>query len=73
MLPVTCVGGILIGGLLGFDGFAIAHLETSIAASVLAFGFRVAVAARPPVALALAITGLFGLATASPMASSYRR
>ncbi|MCD9113864.1 HupE/UreJ family protein [Pseudomonas bijieensis] len=62
MLPLIFVAGMLLGGLLGFEGFAIAHLETGIAASVLAFGLLVAVAARPPVALALAITGLFGLA-----------
>lgn len=62
MLPVTFVGSMLLGGLLGFDGFAIAHLETGIAESVFAFGLLVAVAARPPVVLALAITCFFGLA-----------
>jgi len=62
LLPVIFVGGMLFGGLLGFDGVAIAYLETGIAASVLALGGLVAAAARPPVALALGITGLFGLA-----------
>ena len=62
LLPVIFVGGMLFGGLLGFDGVAIADLETGIAASVLALGLLVAAAARPPVALALGITGLFGLA-----------
>ncbi|WP_061239383.1 HupE/UreJ family protein [Ectopseudomonas composti] len=62
MLPVTFVGGMLLGGLLGVDGFAIAYLETGIAASVLTLGLLVAMAARPPVAFALGITGLFGLA-----------
>jgi len=62
MLPVTFIASMVLGGLLGFDGLAIAHLETGIAASVLALGLLVAVAARPPVALALAITGFFGLA-----------
>lgn len=62
LLPVIFVGGMLFGGLLGFDGVAIAYLETGIAASVLALGLLVAAAARPPVALALGITGLFGLA-----------
>jgi len=62
LLPVIFVGGMLFGGLLGFDGIAIAYLETGIAASVLALGLLVAAAARPPVALALGITGLFGLA-----------
>ena len=62
MLPLIFVGGMLLGGLMGFDGFAIDYLETGIAASVLAFGLLVAVAARPPVALALGITGFFGMA-----------
>ncbi len=62
ILPVTFVGCMLLGGLLGFDGFAVPYLETGIAASVLAFGLLVAVAARPPTYVALATTGLFGLA-----------
>lgn len=61
-LPMTFVGCMLLGGLLGFDGFAVPYLETGIAASVLAFGLLVTVAARPPMALAIATCGLFGLA-----------
>jgi urease accessory protein len=62
MLPVTFVGCMLLGGLLGFDGLAVPFLETGIAASVLAFGLLVAVAARLPIAVAIATTGVFGLA-----------
>ncbi|WP_407316840.1 HupE/UreJ family protein [Pseudomonas sp. nanlin1] len=61
-LPLTFVGAMLLGGLLGFDGVAIAYLEGAIAASVLALGVLVAVAARPPLAVSLVISGLFGLA-----------
>ncbi len=62
LLPVTFVGAMLLGGLLGFDGVAITYLESAIAASVLTLGVLVAAAARPPVAVSLLITGLFGLA-----------
>ena len=43
-LPLTFVGTMLIGGLLGFNGLQIPLMETGIAASVLAFGLLVAVA-----------------------------
>ena len=62
MLPVTFVGCMLLGGLLGFGGLAVPLLETGIAASVLAFGLLVALAARPPLAIAVVTTGVFGLA-----------
>lgn len=62
LLPLTFVGSMVLGGLLGFAGFALAYLETGIAASVLTLGVLVTVAARPPEVAALAITALFGLA-----------
>lgn len=62
LLPVAFVGCMLLGGLLGFDGLAVPYLEGTIAASVLAFGLLVAMAARPPRAIALAMTALFALA-----------
>jgi len=61
MLPAVFVGCMLLGGLLGFTGFALPHLESGIAASVLALGLLVAVAARPPLAMSIVITGLFGV------------
>jgi urease accessory protein len=60
-LPLTFVGSMLLGGLLGFAGVQIPLMETGIAGSVLAFGLLVAVAARLPMALALGLTALFGL------------
>lgn len=62
MLPVTFAGCMVPGALLGFGGFTVMYLETGIAASVLALGILVAVAARPPMILAIVISGLFGLA-----------
>lgn len=61
LLPTTFVGCMLLGGLLGFDGIAVPYLESAIAASVLAIGVLVAVAACPPLGVSLLMTGLFGL------------
>lgn len=61
-LPCTFVGTMLIGGLLGFEGLEIPLMETGIAASVLALGLCVALAVRPPLAIAMATTALFALA-----------
>lgn len=61
-LPVAFVSCMLLGGLLGFDGFSVPYLENGIAASVLALGLLVAVAASPPMAVSIVITGLAGLA-----------
>ncbi|MBB2493599.1 HupE/UreJ family protein [Aquipseudomonas ullengensis] len=60
-LPLTFVGSMLFGGLLGFGGLQIPLMETGIAASVLAFGLLVAVAARLPMIVALGLTALFAL------------
>lgn len=61
-LPCTFVGTMLVGGLLGFEGLQLPFMETGIAASVLALGLCVALAVRPPLALAMAATALFALA-----------
>ncbi|WP_068829233.1 HupE/UreJ family protein [Pseudomonas sp. BMS12] len=60
-LPATFVGSMLVGGLLGFAGLQLPLMETGIAASVLAFGLLVAVAARLPMMVALGVTALFAL------------
>ena len=60
-LPLTFVGSMLIGGLLGFAGVEIPLMETGIAGSVLAFGLLVAVAARLPVAVSMTLTAVFAL------------
>lgn len=61
-LPLTFVGTMLLGGLLGFEGLELPFMETGIAASVLALGLLVAVAVRPPVFVAVGLTALFALA-----------
>ncbi|AYC31247.1 protein hupE [Pseudomonas cavernae] len=61
-LPCSFVASLLLGGLLGFTGLAIPLLETGIATSVLALGLLVALAVRPPLALAVCATALFALA-----------
>lgn len=61
MLPATFVGSLLTGGLLGFEGVEIPFMETGIAASVLALGLLVAVAARLPVVVSVGLTALFAL------------
>ncbi|MBB4822642.1 urease accessory protein [Pseudomonas alcaligenes] len=61
-LPVTFVGTMLLGGLLGFEGLELPFMETGIAASVLALGLLVAVAVRPPMFVAAGLTALFALA-----------
>ena len=60
-LPLTFVTTMLVGGLLGFAGIELPLLETGIAGSVLALGLLVALAVRPPVAVAAALTALFAL------------
>ena len=60
-LPLTFVATILLGGLLGFAGLEIPLMETGIAGSVLALGLLVALAVRPPLALAAGLTAVFAL------------
>lgn len=60
-LPLTFVATMLVGGLLGFAGIELPLMETGIAGSVLAFGVLVAVAARLPMAVALALTAILAL------------
>jgi urease accessory protein len=60
-LPVTFVGTMLLGGLLGFEGLNLPALENGIAASVLALGLAVALAIRPPLFVAAAATAMFAL------------
>jgi urease accessory protein len=60
-VPLSFVGSMLLGGLLGFNGVQLPLLETGIAVSVLAFGLLVAVAIRLPLAVSLGLTALFAL------------
>ncbi|MDH4655223.1 MULTISPECIES: HupE/UreJ family protein [unclassified Pseudomonas] len=61
-LPLTFVGTMLLGGLLGFAGVEMPLMETGIAGSVLALGLLVALAVRPPLWLAVGLTVAFALA-----------
>jgi len=61
MLPLTFVATMLIGGLFGFTGMQLPLMETGIAGSVLALGLLVALAVRPPLAIAAGLTALFAL------------
>ena len=58
-LPVAFVASLLLGGLLGFAGMQVPRLESGIAGSVLALGLLVALAVRPPLVVAAALTALF--------------
>lgn len=60
-LPLTFVTTMLLGGLLGFAGLQLPLMETGIAGSVLALGLLVALAVRPPLAMAAGLTALFAL------------
>lgn len=60
-VPLTFVACMALGGLLGFAGMQLPHIETGIAASVLALGLLVTFAARLPLAVAMALTAIFAL------------
>lgn len=62
LLPLAFLASLLVGGLLGFAGLSLPLLESGIATSVLALGLLVALAVRPPLALAAGLTALFALA-----------
>ncbi|MBD1551770.1 HupE/UreJ family protein [Pseudomonas typographi] len=61
LLPCTFVATMLLGGVLGFEGWQLPAMESGIAASVLALGLAVALAVRPPLTVAMAATALFAL------------
>lgn len=58
-LPLTFVATMLLGGLAGFAGIELPLMEAGIAGSVLALGLLVALAVRPPLAIAAGLTALF--------------
>ncbi len=60
-VPMTFVGVMLIGGVLGIAGFAIPFVETGIVISVLILGLLIAIAARFPLAASALIVALFAL------------
>ena len=60
-LPLTFMGSMLLGGLLGFAGISLPFAETAIAGSVLALSLLVVVAARLPLLIATSLTAVFAL------------
>lgn len=60
-LPLTFVGMMVVGGVLGMTGIAILFVEAGIALSVLVLGAAVAFAWKPPVAAAIGAAALFAL------------
>lgn len=60
-VPLAFVLSMLAGGLLGFAGWQLPFMETSIAASVLALGLLVALAIRPALPVAVGLASLFAL------------
>lgn len=61
LLPCTFIVTMLLGGVLGFEGLELPALENGIAASVLALGLAVALAARPPLGVAVMAIAIFAL------------
>ena len=61
VLPLTFLGSMLVGALLGYGGIALPWTESAIAASVLAFNLLVLVAARLPMLAAASLTAAFAL------------
>lgn len=61
-LPVTFVGAMLAGGMLGFAGVALPAVEPAILASIIVLGALVALAARLPLTALVPMVALFGLA-----------
>lgn len=60
--PSAFVGGMLVGGALGFGGAELPMIEPAILASVVVLGAAIACALWPPLAPACAAIALFGLA-----------
>ena len=61
LLPLTFPLLMAIGGALGLAGVALPGAEDGVALSVAILGVVLAVAARPPLTLGMAIVGVFGL------------
>lgn len=60
-VPVSFLAGMLAGGLLGFDGFVPAFLESAVAASVLASALLVALSIQLPMPLKAGLALFFAL------------
>jgi urease accessory protein len=61
-LPLAFVGTMAVGGALGSAGVALPGVEPVILASVIVLGAALALALRPPLAVAVAAVAVFGFA-----------
>jgi urease accessory protein len=61
LVPGTFLAIMAVGGLLGAAGVSFYFVEPGIAASVVVLGIIVALALKPPVALAMALVALFAV------------
>jgi urease accessory protein len=61
VLPVAFPLAMAAGGLLGVAGVPVPGIESGIAASVLVLGLLIAVRAKPPLALSVALVALFAV------------
>ncbi|MCR0984555.1 HupE/UreJ family protein [Roseomonas populi] len=60
-LPLAFLAAMTAGGALGMAGIGLPMVEAGIAGSVIVLGALVALAVRPPLAVALGLAALFGL------------
>jgi urease accessory protein len=61
LVPMSFVAMMAFGGVLGIAGISLPFVEIAIALSVVVLGIVVATRATPPVALAMALVGLFAI------------
>src|ERR1700754_1613162 len=61
LVPTTFLAIMAAGGVLGVAGVSLHFVEPAIAASVVALGLIVALALKPPVALAMALVAVFAV------------
>lgn len=61
LVPTTFVVIMAVGGALGVAGIGVPFVEAGIALSVIVLGAVVALGVRPPVAVAMAVVGLFAI------------
>jgi urease accessory protein len=61
LVPITFVLGMAIGGVLGVTGIGVPFIEIGIALSVIVLGASVAFRVKAPMAIAMAVVGLFAI------------
>ena len=61
VLPVVFPLAMALGGLLGMNGVAVPAIETGIGASVVLLGLLIALTARPPLPIAVAVVAVFAI------------